>query len=126
MDNPNGPITHISWGKMHVFMNGETHEFKDCKIWPEGAKSWDWNLTGTNHDPGIQPTDIKEILDQNVEVMVLSRGMELKMNVCPETEDLLKSQQIVYYLKETKEAVELFNRLSQEGKRVGGIFHSTC
>lgn len=119
-------ITHISWGRMEVTANGQNYEFKDCKVWPGGAKEWDWNLTGTRHQPGIQPADIEEILAQGVEVMVLSRGMQLMLYTCPETEALLHSRGIAYHIEETKAAVALFNELMGQGKRVGGIFHSTC
>src|SRR5262245_48435712 len=119
-------ITHISWGHMEVTVEGQTYQFKDCKVWPGGAKEWDWNLTGTRHQPGIQPADIEEILAQGVEVMILSRGMQLMLHTCPETKELLRSQGIEYHIEETKQAVALFNDLMEQGKRVGGIFHSTC
>ncbi len=119
-------ITHISWGKMEVTARGKTSSFKDCKVWPDGARAWDWNETGTRHRPGIQPADIQEILDKNIEVMVLSRGMDLMLHTCPETESLLQQHQIPYHIEETKTAVALFNQLTKEGKQVGGIFHSTC
>ena len=119
-------IIHISWGHMEIIINGKTQQFKDCKIWPGGAKNWDWRLTGTDHQPGIQPADIKEILDQGIEVMILSKGMELKLHTCPETEELLRAKGIEYHIEETNIAVNLFNQLVQQGKRVGGIFHSTC
>jgi len=119
-------ITHISWGHMEVTTDGETFKFKDCKVWPGGAKGWDWNLTGTHHQPGIQPADIEEILEQGVEVMVLSRGTQLMLHTCPETEQLLRSRGIEYHIEETKQAAHLFNHLMRQGKKVGGIFHSTC
>lgn len=119
-------ITHISWGRMEIALGGETLTFKDCKVWPGGAKAWDWRVTGTRHRPGIQPADIEEILAQGVEVMVLTRGMHLMLHTCPETEQWLRDRGIAYHIEETNRAVELFNRLMQQGRRVGGIFHSTC
>lgn len=119
-------ITHISWGRMAITIHGKTQRFKDCKIWPEGAKNWDWRITGTDHQPGIQPADIEEILEQDIEVMILSRGMELRLETCPETEELLQNRGIPYHIEETHKAANLFNLLVQQGKRVGGIFHSTC
>ena len=119
-------ITHISWGKMEVQINGSTMTFKDCKVWPGGARDWDWGETGTRHQPGIQPADIQEIVDQTIEVMILSRGMQLMLHTCPETEQLLQEKNILYHIEETKTAVALFNQLTHSGKRVGGIFHSTC
>jgi len=119
-------ITHISWGRIEVAINDQILIFKDCKVWPGGAKEWDWSLTGTHHRPGIQPADIEEILAQGVEVMVLSRGIELMLHTSPQTEQLLRSKGIDYHIEETKQAAALFNQLTQQGRRVGGIFHSTC
>jgi hypothetical protein len=79
-------ITHLSWGHMEVTINGHTFRFKDCKVWPGGAKEWDWNLTGTRHHPGIQPADIEEILAHNVDVVILSRGMERMLQTSAEAE----------------------------------------
>ncbi len=126
MSGQNKPVTHLSWGKMQVNIQGKEYDFKDCKIWPEGASNWDWNLTGTTHDTGIQPDDIRDILEHGVDVMVLSRGFDMKMRVSPATEDLLKSLDIEYHIHDTQKAVDLFNSLFQQGKRAGGIFHSTC
>lgn len=119
-------ITHISWGRMEVTINDRTQTFKDCKVWPGGAKEWDWRETGTRHQPGTQPADIAEILEKGIQVMILSRGMELVLQTHPDTEKLLRERGIEYHIEETNAAVALFNQLSQEGKRVGGIFHSTC
>ena len=66
-------ITHVSWGQMEVASNGRVYRFKDCKVWPGGAKAWDWNITGARHQPGTQPADIEEILDQGVDVMILRK-----------------------------------------------------
>jgi hypothetical protein len=119
-------ITQIAWGRMDVHVNGRILTFKDCKVWPGGAVAWDWTLTGTRHIPGIQPADIEEILAHGVTVMVLSRGMELMLHTCPETEALLRDRGIEYSIEETNQAVHHFNELMQQGVRVGGIFHSTC
>ncbi|HEX9654382.1 MAG TPA: Mth938-like domain-containing protein [bacterium] len=119
-------ITHISWGRVEVVINDQVLKFKDCKVWPEGAKAWDWSITCTHHRPGTQPADIEEILEHGVEVMILTRGMELMLHTCPETGHLLRSKGIEYHIEETNQAVALFNQLTQQGKRTGGIFHSTC
>ena len=111
---------------MAVTINGQTTTYKDCKVWPGGAREWDWNETGTRHQPGIQPADIEEILDHGIEIMILTRGMELRLHTTPETEQLLQEREITYHIEETKAAVDHFNRLMEQGKRVGGIFHSTC
>ena len=115
-------ITHISWGQMEVEGLGLG---KDLKLFPGGGREWDWNETGTRHVPGIQPSDVMELLDQGSEVIVLTRGMELVLQTCPETLALLEERGVKVHVEETRAAVELYNRLAVS-QRVGGLFHSTC
>lgn len=119
-------ITHVSWGRIEVTIGETHHEFKDCKVWPSGAVEWDWDLTGTRHSPGIQVADIEEVLDHGIDVMVLSRGMQLRLQTSPETMAELRRRGIEVHVEETAAAVERFNALAAQGRRVGGIFHSTC
>ena len=119
-------ITSLAWGEMEVTVGGQKLHFKDCKLWPGGGREWNWGETGTHHNPGIQAVDIEEILAQGVEVLVLARGVFGRLGVCTETETLLRERGIPYHNERTKEAVRLFNQLAGEGKRVGGVFHSTC
>jgi len=126
MSTEHAIITHVSWGNMEIALKGKKLRFKDCKVWPDGAKNWDWRATGTDHETGIQVADIEEILSRDIEIMILTRGMENRLKTCPETEQLLKDKHIEYHIEETSQAVSLFNKLAQQGKRVGGIFHSTC
>ena len=119
-------ITDFSWGRMEVTIGRQKHLFKDCKIWPGGACAWDWNETGTEHDPGIQPGDLTGILEQNPEVILLGCGVFGRLGVCAETEATLREQGVSYHIENTKQAVQLFNELAGQGKRVAGLFHSTC
>src|SRR4029077_14646613 len=53
-------ISHLSWGHTEV----EGHPpFKDAKVFPGGAREWDWRDTGTRHVPGIQPADVQELIE---------------------------------------------------------------
>ena len=115
-------VTHISWGRMDVAAVGRGRDFK---LYPGGGRKWDWTETGTHHVPGIQPADVQELLDHGSEVVILTRGMELALQTCPETLQMLRDRGITYYVEETKAAVELYNRLALT-ESVGGLFHSTC
>ncbi len=126
MSNGQTTITHISWGQIEVSVDGQTLSFKDCKIWPGGATEWDWTLTGTHHRPGIQVADLEEVLAHDPDVIILSRGMQRRLQTTPQVEEHLSQRNIPYHIKETNQAVELFNALAQKGKRPGGLFHSTC
>ena len=127
MSEPEGTrITHFSWGQMEVCASSQQLQFRDCKIWPGGAEEWDWNTTGTRHQPGIQPAAVEEILERGAELVVLGCGFHGALNVCPEHEHVLRSRGVEFYAEETPRAVERFNELTEQGKKVGGLFHSTC
>jgi hypothetical protein len=98
---------------------------KDFKLYPGGGRPWDWRETGTRHVPGIQPADVEELLQKGSEVVVLSRGMEGRLQVCPETLRLLRESGVTVHVEETGAAVDLYNELARDA-RVGGLFHSTC
>jgi hypothetical protein len=116
-------IEHIEWGRMQVSGIGSG---KDFKLWPGGGREWDWGETGTRHVPGIQPADIDELLDRGVRILVLSRGMLLRLQTCTETLELLRRRGIEVRIAETREAAAIYNELAASGAAVGGLFHSTC
>ena len=66
-------INHFSWGQIEI--EGQPSFLKDAKLFPDGAREWDWRETGTRHVPGIQPADVEELLENGAEVVVLSRGV---------------------------------------------------
>lgn len=115
-------VLDISWGRMEVEGLGTGRDFI---LYPGGGRSWDWKVTGTHHDPGIQPADVTDLLAHGATVVVLSRGMERRLGTCPETLDLLRSRNVEFHVEETRKAVELYNELA-ESRPVGGLFHSTC
>jgi hypothetical protein len=119
-------ITGLAWGQMKVSIAGKKQRFKDCKVWPGGAREWRWEETGTHHNPGILPADIEEILKQNIDIIVFGCGQLGRLNVSAETEALLRERGILYSVEKTERAVQVFNELVRQGKRVGGLFHSTC
>jgi hypothetical protein len=119
---PSPSITGFSWGRLDV--DGD-RSFKDAKLYPGGAREWDWRETGTRHDPGIQPADVEELLAHGAGVVVLSRGVMERLRICPETLEMLKSRGVAAHVLQTEEAVRLYNEL-QRKHRVGGLFHSTC
>ena len=115
-------ISHLSWGRIDV----EDHPpFKDTKVFPGGAREWDWGETGTHHVPGIQPADVQELIERGVEAVVLSKGIWERLNVCPETLEVLAKNGIEVEVLQTEAAVQRFNEL-RESMPVGGLFHSTC
>ncbi|GAA2167442.1 Mth938-like domain-containing protein [Actinomadura napierensis] len=115
-------IIHISWGRMEV---EGLPPSKDFKLYPGGGRAWDWGEHGTRHEPGIQPADVQELLDCGCTTVVLSRGMELRLHIMPETRELLRAHGVDVYVEETTKAADIYNQLIDEVP-VGGLFHSTC
>jgi hypothetical protein len=116
-------ITQLAWGKMEA---EGLSPARDMKLWPGGGRAWDWQDTGTHHVPGIQVADVKELLENGARTVVLTRGMELVLQTCPETLEYLRARGIQFHVAETNEAAQTYNKLVEQGEAVGGLFHSTC
>ena len=117
-------ILDFSWGRLVI--EGYEDEFKDARLYPGGASDWDWSVTGTRHVPGIQPADVKELLEQGAKVVVLSKGVQERLQTCPETLELLAEKNIDTHVLQTEEAIDKYNQLVNENQAVGALIHSTC
>jgi hypothetical protein len=123
-NQPSSPkITDLSWGRVQV--ESMNHAFKDAKLFPGGAGDWDWKVTGTQHVPGIQPADIEELLSHGAKIIILSRGMWNRLQICPETLDKLRQLGSEVHVLQSEDAVKLYNQLAGK-KAVGALIHSTC
>jgi hypothetical protein len=109
-------ILGIEWGGIEVEDLGRG---RDVKLWPGGGRDWDWRETGTHHVPGIQVADVQELLDHGSEIVVLSRGMRLRLQTAEETLEFLEKRSVSCRVAETKEAVRIYNELSARGERGG-------
>jgi len=114
-------ITRLSWGRLET----EGGVFKDARLYPGGAEEWDWNETGTSHDPGVQPVDVERLLERGAKVVILSRGFHERLGVAPETLRMLEEREIPTHVVQTEQAARLYGELRQT-KRVGALIHSTC
>ena len=121
--DPSPRVSHLSWGRIEV--EGRHHPFKDAKLFPGGAREWNWRETGTEHEPGIQPADVEELLSHAVDVVVLATGVYQRLGVCPETLRLLADRGVDVHVLGTPEAIKLYNELVKD-RRVGALFHTTC
>lgn len=115
-------IQELSWGRMTVEGLGAG---KDFKLYPGGGRPWDWTETGTRHEPGIQPADVEELLDNGATRVVLSEGFDRRLRVDPATLRFLEERRVEVHVARTDEAVEFYNTLAAR-EPVGGLFHSTC
>lgn len=118
-------ILDCAWGSVRVETSDGSTEYKDAKLWPGGSRGWDWNETGTHHSPGIQPADVEELVEGGAEIVILSQGQHLRLQVQDRTVDWLEERGVDVEILETLDAVERYNELSGSAK-VGALIHSTC
>jgi hypothetical protein len=114
-------VTDLAWGRLEV----EGGTFKDAKLFPGGARAWDWNETGTRHEPGIQPGDVEELVERGATAVVLSKGFYGRLGVTPEALRMLEDRGVAAHVRQTEEAIALYNEL-RETQKVGALIHSTC
>jgi hypothetical protein len=115
-------ILSISWGRMDIEGLGVA---KDFKLFPGGGRVWDWSLSGTQHEPGIQRRDVDDLINYGATVVVLSTGLEQRLFVPASTIAYLEEREIEVHVAQTRDAVRIYNELV-ETAQVGGLFHSTC
>jgi hypothetical protein len=107
-------------------MEGLTKPGMDFKAFPGGAEPWDWSKTRTRHRPGIQVSDVQDLLGRGATSIVLSLGMHARLVVANETLDYLAAQNVAVRVAPTPDAVAIYNSLAEAGERVGALFHSAC
>ena len=117
-------VIGLEWGRLEV--EGGSGPFKDAKLWPGGAREWDWNETGTRHVPGVQLADVEELIGHGARTVVVGRGMHGRLEVPAETRDALARRGIELHAARTPEAVETYHRLREEAPAVGALLHTTC
>ncbi|MFN2556475.1 MAG: Mth938-like domain-containing protein [Nitriliruptorales bacterium] len=115
-------ITGLSWGSVET----QAGSFRDAKLWPGGGRGWDWNETGTDHTPGVQPADVQELLNHGAEVIVVGQGQQGRLQVMDATLSEIEERGASAEVLETQSAVERYNELAEQGAAVGALIHSTC
>ncbi|MBO0609119.1 MTH938/NDUFAF3 family protein [Myceligenerans salitolerans] len=131
MGGPSSPkVADLGWGVVDVEGVGR---FKDVILYPGGAVGWDWGVTGTRHRPGIQPSDVDQVVAVTgaeatvvgIEVLVLSRGMESRLGVHEDTVRYAESLGMEVHVAPTEDAVALYNEVAAT-RAVAALIHSTC
>lgn len=115
-------VVRLAWGEVEL---EDGSVYKDVKIFPGGARPWNWTETGTQHSPGVQWSDVEELLENRAESVVLTRGVLGRLGVAEALIAELETRGIKVYVAKTKKAVQIYNGLCLEVP-VGILLHSTC
>ena len=73
----------------------------------------------------LEKMPVAELLEHGAQIVVLSKGVQERLQTCPETLEMLEAQGIRVYVLQTEIAIERYNLLAQS-EAVGALIHSTC
>lgn len=110
-------IDSVEWGK--IVIDGQEYKqalIVDGKVFERDSEKLH-QLFGTSHKIG--DWEIEQLLSGKPEIIIVGNGFDgvLEVNA--------KLGKEVKILK-TPQAVEEYNRLSEEGKKVNALIHTTC
>ena len=112
-------IESYSFGSVEI--DGRTYT-SDVIIYGGRVDSAWWRKEG--HSLALE--DIREVIDEKPEVLVVGTGASGVMRVLPETAKLLKERGIRLVADRTAQACTEYNKMVSEGKSVVAALHLTC
>jgi hypothetical protein len=112
-------ITDFSFGR--IVANGQTCN-SDIKI-VQGTLVPDW-WRKSGHSVEIE--DLQDALDTEPEFIVIGQGQPGYMRITDSLREHLAEKNVKLIEEPTPLAIETFNRLFKEGRRVAGGFHVGC
>jgi len=74
----------------------------------------------------VEASDIMPLLKGNPECIVIGAGMDGSASIRAEVKQILENKGIRLFRERTRNAVDVFNGLVADGKKVAGIFHVTA
>ena len=111
-------IESYAFGRMDV--DGQTYT-SDLIIFPDRVKDSWWRKSGHN----LCLDDIKDVLKEKPEVLVVGTGFYGIMSVEEEVKSKAQSEGIELIIAKTKDAVQSFSEFAPKKKTIGA-FHLTC
>lgn len=112
-------IEHYSFGRIKV--EGETFK-NDIIILPSRIiPNW-WRTEGHS----LHPEDLSAIENTDIETFIMGCGKYGVLRIPESTRKWFEEKDIHLISGKTDEAVETFNRLKQEKKKIAAGFHLTC
>ena len=74
----------------------------------------------------LGPEEIKLLLDQNPETLVIGKGQFGQLPIPKETRELLNNYNVIVIEDKLPIVIHLFNKLKEENAKVVAILHLTC
>ncbi len=112
-------IDDYSFGR--IVIDGKTFT-SDVIIYGERVDASWWRKEGHRLDP----EDIADVLSARPDILIIGTGYAGVMTVPKKTREKIASCGIEFKVERTGKAVDLFNALQAEKKRVIAALHITC
>ena len=112
-------ITKFSFGK--IVVKGKTYS-DDIKIVSGRVVAEWWRKSGHR----VEIEDITDILEAEPDILVIGKGSPGLLKSTPSLRDYLTANRIELIEKKTSKAIEVFNRLFRQGRKVAAGFHISC
>lgn len=116
---PQPRIDYYDFG--HIVVGGRDF-VHDVVITPERVVPDWWRLEGHR----LQLPDVRDYLLEEVDAVVIGTGYSGLMRVDGDVVEAFARRGRRVYVERTRRAVELYNRLVGEGKKVLAFLHITC
>jgi hypothetical protein len=107
-------ITDFAFGK--IVVNGKTYS-DDIKIVRAQVISGWWRKSGHR----VDVEDIADILESGPDIVVIGKGSPGLMKTSAHLRESMVANNIVLIEKKTAKAIEVFNKLFQEGRKVAAV-----
>lgn len=117
-------INKVSWGSIEV----DNKKYSQVIIYGSNIEEREEGLLrekfGTTHK--ILDEEIYKLLSDNPAIIIIGNGFDGALQVDKTFIKELESEGKELHILNTKEAVELFNKLRAKGKMVNALIHTTC
>ena len=112
-------ISDFSFGK--IVVNDRTYTDDIKIVCGQVISDW-WRKSGHR----VDVEDIADILESRPDIVVIGKGSPGLMQTSNRLRESMAANNIVLIEKKTSKAIEVFNKLFQEGRNVAAGFHITC
>jgi len=112
-------ITQFSFGK--IVVSGKIYRDDIKIINGQVIPGW-WRKRGHR----VDVHDVADILESGPDMLVIGKGSPGLMKSTASLREYLGTHNVELIEMKTAKAIEVFNRLFQEGRKVAAGFHITC
>ncbi len=112
-------ITEFSFGKIVVKDKTYTNDIKI--VGRQVFADW-WRESGHR----VEIEDITDILEAEPDILIIGKGSPGLLKSTSSLRDYLAANNVELIEMKTAKAIQVFNKLCEEGRRVAGGFHIGC